>query len=255
MRRAAVAIGAVAVLALLFGMQVYRWHAPYRLADAWRELPLLGAALVLGGMAAYALPRLVPRLARARFASGAAAAVLAFAILQAVDPFVAERRWRYAPEGCDLAVAFPQRAEIVAGEIRLAGRPTQTVMRALLTDVGEATTFSAECAIIGRALADPEKAAVLDVAEALLKSAAARLRLKGERVARIGDDTVALSGTSDEGRTATNAVLLRRAEARAVLGRSSLLVLWAWKIGREGETAPFGDAFFAGVRPARPSPR
>ncbi|MFO0988970.1 MAG: hypothetical protein U1F37_16685 [Alphaproteobacteria bacterium] len=73
-----------------------------------------------------------------------------------------------------------------------------------------------------------------------------------QRVARVGGDTVAMAGYTDEGRTATNeAALVRRgAEARAVLGTSSLLVLWAWKIQREGETAPFGDAFFASVRPA-----
>jgi hypothetical protein len=85
---------------------------------------------------------------------------------------------------------------------------------------------------------------------AQLKAAAARLGLKIERVTRAGD-TIALAGFSDEGRTASNEVLLRRGEARAVLGASSLLVLWAWKLGRAGDASPFTERFFGSVRAAR----
>ncbi|HEY7611241.1 MAG TPA: hypothetical protein VIF14_18590, partial [Alphaproteobacteria bacterium] len=249
-RRAAVVIGALAALALLFGLHVYHWHAPYRLEGIVGELPLLASALVAGGIAGLALPRFWPRLARARTATGALAALVAFVALQAADPFVARRDWRYAPEDCDFAVAFPRRPEIVAGEARLAGMRMKTVTRALLTDVGAATTLSAECLDFERAIADADKDAVLAAIEAQLKAAAARLRLKLERVAREGD-TVVLAGFSDEGRNAANEPLLRHAEARAMLGQKSLLVLWAWKIGRAGESMPFGGEFFAGVRRAR----
>lgn len=242
----------MAALALFFGLHVYRWHAPYRLDGVWAELPLLAIALVAGVGAGFALPRLWSRLARARLASAAVGALIAFLVLQAVDPFVAERNWRYAPAGCDFAVAFPRRADFVAGEARLTGVPAKPVMRAVLTDVGDATTFSAECVGFERPLGNADKMAVLDAAAVQLEAAAARLRIKVERAARADGNTILLSGFSDEGRTAANAVLLRRVEARAVLGDSSLLVLWAWKIGRAGESAPFGDAFFASVRPVRP---
>jgi hypothetical protein len=221
-----------------------------------RDLPLLGVAAGAGVAAGLLQVRVRSLREFGAWASGTVAGLAALFVVEAVDPFVPARDWRYAPAGCDLSVAFARRAEIVAGDVRLAaGTPARRVTRALLTDVGEATTYSAECVVIGRALGDAEKPAVLDAAEALLKSAAGRLRLKVERVARAGGETVVLVGSSDEGRTAANDVLMRRAEARAVLGDSSLLVLWAWRVGREGDTAPFGEAFFASVRPARSAPR
>jgi len=246
--RARIAIGAGVALAVLFALHVYRWHWPSRVAGLTDELPLLATALLAGVAAGTALPRLLPRFAAARMAVGALAAVVAFLVLEAADPFTTQRSWRYAPAACDFAVAFPRRPDIVAGEARLAGMQTKTVTRAVLTDVGAASTLSAECLDFERAIAGADKAAVLDAAEAQLKAAAARLGLKHERITRTDGDTITLSGRSDEGRTADNAPLLRRAEARAVLGKTSLLVLWAWKIGREGETEPFADAFFASVR-------
>lgn len=216
-------------------LHCYRWHWPYRPAGVFDEWPLLAGALVLGAAGALVVPRLWRRLAGAAAAIGAVAAVLGFLVLQAADPFVAQRTWRYAPPGCDFAVNFPRPAEIVSGEARLAGAPAQTVTRAMSADVGAATSLSAECLAFGRTLAEAERAATLDAAEAQLKAAAARLKLKVERVAREGPAAIVLSGTSDEGRTATNEILLRRAEARVVLGRSSLLIVWGWRIEREGE--------------------
>lgn len=244
--------GALAALAILFAIQVYRWHAPYRVAGAVGELPLLAVALAAGVGAGLALPRVWPRLAGAGAGPGALAALFAFMIAQAADPFVARRSWRYAPAGCDFAVEFPRRPEIVAGEARLAGMRMKTVTRAVLTDVGEALTLSAECLDFERPLAGRDVPAVLDAAEAQLAAAAARLRLELERVTRGEGNAVHLSGFSDEGRTAANEKLIRRAEARAVLGRSSLLVLWAWRVGREGVSVSAAAApFFASVRAAR----
>jgi hypothetical protein len=244
-----VAVGALAALTLLFGLHVYRWHVPYRLEGIAGELPLLACALVAGAVVGFALSQRWPRLARARASTAALAALLAFLVLEMVDPFVDHRDWRYAPEGCDFSVAFPRRPEIVAGEARLAGMRMKTVTRALLTDVGAASTLSAECLDFERPIADADKPAALAATEAQLRAAARRLRLKIERVAHEGD-TVVLTGISYEGRNAANEPLLRFAEARATLGRASLLVLWAWKIGRKG-TLRFGDEFFAAVRPAQ----
>jgi len=236
-------------LLLLFALHVYRWHWPHDIAGAAREWPLLAAALGVGAVAGWALPRVLPRVAGAGAAPGALAAAVTFVALQTADPFVARRAWIYAPEPCDFAVAFARRPDIVAGEARL-GAEARPVRRAVLTDVGEAASWSAECVGFARPLADGEKAPMLDAAEAQLKAAAARLGLKIERVARAGN-TIALAGFSDEGRTAANEVLVRRAEARAVLGSSSLLVLWAWKLGRAGDATPFAEGFLSSVRAAR----
>jgi hypothetical protein len=249
--RRAIGFTAAVATALFFVVHVAYWHWPYRVGGAARELPLLGVALGAGAAAALLLARGVPLFrSLGSWPSAAVIALLAFLIVRGADPFAGERSWRYAPEGCDFAAAFPRRPEIIAGEARLAGMRMKTVTRAVLTDVGAATTLSAECLDFERAIAEADKPAVLAATEEQLKAAAARLRLRIERVARAGD-TILLAGFSDEGRNAANEPLLRRAEARAMLGRSSLLVLWAWKIGREGESAPFGGEFFAAARPAR----
>lgn len=249
-RRAVVAAAALAAFALLFGLHIHQWYGPYRLGASWREWPLPAGALAAGALAWLALPRLAQRFARARFASASVAALLAYLALQAADPFAGRRFWLYAPARCDLAVEFPRRANAVAGEVRAGDLAATPVSRVLLTDLGTASALGAECVAFESALPEGARAAALDAAEALLKAQAARLRLNVQRVARVGGDMVALAGYTDEGRTATNEALVRRGEARAVLGASSLLVLWAWKIQREGETARFGEAFFASVRPA-----
>ena len=245
-----VAAAALIVFALLFGLHLHQWYGPYRLGEIWREWPLLAGALAAGAFAALVLPRLGLRLARARLATASVTVLAAFLAMLAADPFAGRRFWIYAPASCDLTVEFPRRASAVPGEVRAGDRSSKPVNRVLLTDLGTATALGAECVAFESALPAGARAAALDEAEALLKAQAARLRLTVQRVARIGGDAVALSGYADEGRTANNEALLRRGEARAVLGTSSLLVLWAWKIQREGETAPFGEAFFASVRPA-----
>jgi hypothetical protein len=133
-------------------------------AAAAGEWPLLAAALGVGALAGWALPRALPRVAGAGAALGALAAAAAFLVLQVADPFVARRAWTYAPERCDFAVAFARRPDIVAGEARL-GAEARPVRRAVLTDVGEAASWSAECVAFARPLADGEKAAMLDAAE------------------------------------------------------------------------------------------
>jgi hypothetical protein len=235
LRRSAVAFSAFAALALLFGLHVYRWHVPYRLGGIWGELLLLGSAVALGVAASIVLARIRPRLARARIASTAVAALTAFVALLAADPFVTRRDWRYAPAGCGFAVYFPRPPEIVAGEARLGEGQSRSVLRALLTNVGEASSLSAECLAFERPLAERERDAVLAAAEAQLKASAARLKLEVEHVARENRDAVVLSGSSDEGRTATNETLLRRARAEVRLGPASLLIVWGWRIEREGD--------------------
>jgi len=61
-----------------------------------------------------------------------------------------------------------------------------------------------------------------------------------------------LSGNSDEGRTATNETLLRRAKANAVLGRRSLLIVWGWRIEREGDARRLSPLTGLGIEAARP---
>lgn len=246
--RRAVAAGALATLALLFAFHAYHWHFPHRPGGALGEWPLLAGAAAVGALAAFALAALRPRFAGARLAAGALAAIAAFAILQLADPFAGRRTWRYAPAQCDFAVAFPHRPLIVAGETPAGDGAARTVTRALDIDVGDAAALSAECVAFDRALSEAARRAALDAAEARLKAAAARLKLRDARLARAGADTVVLSGVNDDGRTGSNETIVRRAEARAILGPSSLLVLWAWTTARAGSpSAADPDAFFASV--------
>lgn len=251
--RRPIALGALATLGLLFALHLDHWHFPHRPLGALGEWPLLATAVVGGALAAFALGELRPRLAGARLAVGALAAVAAFAILQMADPFAGRRTWLYAPARCDFTVEFPHRPLIIAGDMRSGAAQTATVTRALDVDVGDAAAFSAECVAFDRALPDAAKRAALDAAEAQLKAAAARVKLRIERIARPDRDTVALSGLSDEARTETNEVIVKRGEARVILGRSSLLVLWAWTTARAGAAVMVDPAaFFASVRPAPP---
>ena len=238
-------------------MHVAHWHWPYRVAGALGELPLLGVALGAGAVAALLLARVVPLFrGLGAWPSAALVALFAFLIVQGADPFAGERSWRYAPEGCDFAVEFPRRPGIAAGEALNDGRQRVEVERALLTDIGRATSYSAECVAFGRAIDAANHQRLLADAQTRLNNAAAHLRVKVERVAREGEQAVTLSGLSDEGRDANNVALLRRAEARAVLGRSSLLVVWTWTVLREGEQPPPSVARFHGsVRPAGQVPR
>jgi len=232
---------------VFFAIHVAHWHWPYRIEGALDELPLLGVALGAGAAAALLLARVVPLFRSLGAASsGAAVALFAFLAVQGADLFAAERNWRYAPAWCDFAVEFPRRAGIVTGEALNDARMPSAVERALFTDIGRATSYSAECLDLGRAIEGAERTRLLDMAEARLKAAAARLRAKVERVSRDGDSAVVLSGLSDEGRNANNVVLLRRTEGRAVLGRSSLMVVWTWSVLREGEALPPSIARFHG---------
>lgn len=239
-------IGAAAALAALFALHAAHWHLPHRIGGIADELPLLGAALGAGALAGLLLPR--TGFAFAGFGAwpaGAVAALLAFIALRAADPFVAQRGWLYAPAGCDHAVEFPRRARIVAGEVQVGQHRHGAVERAVHVAVGEATTLSAECIELGAEVRGADRARLLEIAEALLRRSAERLRLKVDRVAR-GDDRVVLAGRSDEGRNAANEPLVKRGEARVVLGRASLLVLWAWTVGGEGAQFPPDVArFFA----------
>lgn len=249
--RRVIAAGAALTLVFMFAAHAWHWHFPYRPAGAAGEWPLLAAALALGVLASLVLSAAWPALAPARMAAGALSAIAAFALLQIADPFAGRRTWRYAPPHCDFAVEFPHRPTIMAGDLRV-GAQTRPVTRAIDIDVGEATALSAECLAFERDLPDAGRRAALDGAEAHLKALAARLKLRIDRVARAGD-TVVVSGLSDDGRTENNEVMLKRGEARATLGPSSLLVLWAWTTWRAGTPAAAEPAaFFASLRPARP---
>lgn len=236
---------------MFFVVHVVHWHLPYRIEGAIDELPLLGVALGAGLAAGFLLPRLAGIFVRfGAWPIAAFVALIVFLQVQAADPFVRQRSWLYAPERCDHAVEFPRRASILAGDAVDDQNRRREVERARHVDVGQATTFTAECLDLGGEISADNRARLIEAAEAQLKRAAALLRLKVERTAR-NDGTVTLAGFSDEGRNAANEPLLRRAEARAVLGRSSLLVLWAWSVGGEGAQFPPSVAlFFSSVRPA-----
>lgn len=177
-------MAAAATLAL-FLVHVAHWHWPYRLSGAAGELPLLGAAIGAGAIAGLSLARAVPFFrGLGAFASGALAALIAFLVVQGADPFAGARSWRYAPAGCDFAVEFPRAATIVSGEALNEARQARPVERALLTDLGSATSFSAECLPLGRAIAPADRARLLAEAEARLKRDAERLRIKIERIER-----------------------------------------------------------------------
>ena len=250
--RRGVTSGALLLLAFLFALHAHHWHFPYRPLGAAGEWPLLAGAAGAGAIVSLALTALWPRLAGARLALGALAAVGAFVILQLADPFAGRRTWRYAPAACDFAVEFPRRPLIVAGEMPAGAGETRTVTRALDVDVGDAAALSAECLGFGRALPEAARRAALDAAVARLKAAAARLKLRIERLAPAGADTVVLSGISDDARTENNETIVKRGQARAILGPTSLLVLWAWTTSREGSPSTADTAaFFASARPAR----
>lgn len=235
---------------MFFVVHVVHWHLPYRIAGVVDELPLLGVALGAGLMAGSILPRVAGVFARfGAWPTAAFVALIVFLQVQAADPFVRQRSWLYAPERCDHVVEFPRRPSILSGEA-VNDQKRSEVERARHIDLGQATTFSAECLDFGGEIGAGDRARLIEAAEAQLKRAAALLRLKVERTTR-GDGTVTLAGFSDEGRNAYNLPLVRRAEARAVLGRSSLLVLWAWSVGGEGAQFPPNVAvFFDSVRPA-----
>ena len=253
--RRAIAIGAAAALVVFFAVHVAHWHWPYRIGGAAGELPLIGTALAVGLAAGLVLPRVAPLFRALGFAATASlVALVAFFLIQGADPFAGARSWRYAPERCDFAVEFPRPPRIVAGEAVNDMGQTSAVERALLVEIGQGMSLSAECLDLGRAIEPGDRARLLDGAAKRLEAAAARLRIKAERVARDGDGGVTLTGVSDEGRDANNVALLRRAEARALLGRSSLLVLWTWAVLREGEAPPPAAGRFlttAGPRTAR----
>ena len=246
--RRAITVGALAVLALLFALHAHHWHFPHRPLAAVGEWPLLAGAIVAGAALAFALTARWPHLASARLAVGALAAIAGFVVLRSADPFAGRRSWLYAPASCDFTVEFPRRPLIIGGELRLGGGQTATVTRALDVDVGDAAAFSAECVTLDRAPSDAAKRAVLEAVEAQLKAAAARVKLRIERVARTDDATIALSGLNDDGRTETNDVIVKRGEARAILGPSSILVLWARTTAREHvPSAADPPSFFASV--------
>jgi len=251
--RRAVTIGATVALGLLFMLHLFRWHFPYRLSGATGEWPLLAAASAMGVAARFGLPVLSARFGgSASLPVAAIASVVAYLALQAADPFVARRDWRYAPPGCDFALSFPRRPDIITGESGAAAAGSLRIERAVHVEVGTGLALSAECAPLERPLSVAEIPGYGDRAEALLRQSADRLRLKIGSVARLGADTVALSGVADEGRTADNEPLLRKGEARAVVGARSLLVAWAWRISRDPAVGTGAEAasFFASIRPA-----
>lgn len=251
--RRAVTIGVLALLALFFAIHVHHWHAPYRLGGAAGEWPLLAAALTVGLVVRVALQfRGAGRDTDAAWPQAAIASLVAFLAVQAADPFAGGRDWRYAPEGCDFAVSFTRRPEIVTGQVRLGALPERRIARAVHIDLGRAVTLSAECLPFAAKLSESDAPAMLDAAETLLRQSGARLRLKIETVTRPGARTVVLTGYSDEGRNAANEMLIRRAEGRAIVGASSLLVVWAWAVGRDGQPPTDVGAFFAAIRPAAP---
>lgn len=246
--RRGIAVGALAILALLFALHAHHWHFPHRPLGAFGEWPLLAGAIAAGAALAFALTARWPRFASARFAVGALAAVVAFVALRSADPFAGRRSWLYAPASCDFTVEFPRRPLIIGGELRLGGGQTATVTRALDVDVGDAAAFSAECVTLDRALSDAAKRAVLEAVESQLEAAATRVKLRIERVARIDGAMIALSGLNDDGRTETNDVIVKRGEARAILGPSSILVLWAWTTARASVPSTADPrSFFASV--------
>ncbi len=240
---------------LFFVAHAAHWHWPYRAAGAIGELPLLGVAVGAGVVAALLMARVVPRFrSLGAWPSGAIVALPAFLAVQAADPFAGARSWRYAPDKCDLAVEFPRPPAIAAGEAVRDARQASAAERALLTDLARATSYSAECLALGRAIEPRDRARLLSDAEARLKRDAERLRVKIERLAREDESRVILHGVSDEGRNAANVPLIRRAQARVVLGRSSVLVLWTWTVLREGESMPVSvERFHISVRPAVPA--
>jgi hypothetical protein len=245
-----IAAGALVALIGFFAAHVHYWHFPYRIGGIVDELPLLAAALLAGAAVGLAAARLRPGWATARASIAGIAALAAFVVLQAVDPFAASRSWRYAPAGCDFTVEFPRRAEIVEGEIRVAGQARARVQRAVFTDVGRAQTLSAECVALAREIDPAARGALLDqVGEQLMKSAA-RLRLSAHLQPRSGNAPVTLNGRSDEGRNERNEPLLRVAEAQAMLGRSSLLVVWGWRIEREGDARRISPLNGLGIKAA-----
>ena len=212
-------------------------------------MPLAGVALGAGLMVGLILPRVTKFFARfGAWPTAAFVALIVFLLVQSADPFVRERSWLYAPLRCDHVVEFPRRASMLAGDAVDDQNRRREVERARHVEVGQATTFTAECLDFGAEIGADDRARLVEAAEAQLKRAAATLRLKVERTTR-SDGTVSLAGYSDEGRNAANEPLLRRAEARAVLGRSSLLVLWVWSVGGEGAQFPPSVArFFDSVR-------
>lgn len=249
--RRAVTIGAGAALALLFAVHAHHWHFPYRIAGAAGEWPLLAGSVAVAIVARVAFPGVFPRRSRdAAMPAAAIAGVIAFLMLQSADPFATKRDWRYAPAGCDFAVSFPQRPSIFGGELKLPNAATASVSRAVLIDIGKGIAWSAECVPFDRTLAETERAVIRDSAEAPLRRAATALRLKIGGVARPNATTLVLTGMSDEGRTADNAPLLRKAEARAIAGAQSLLVLWAWRITRDENAGVEAAPFLESVRPA-----
>lgn len=255
--RRAIGTVAVAAMAVFFLVHVAHWHWPHRLSGAVGELPLLGVAVGAGLIAALLLARVLPPFRRlGAFASGALVALVAFLLVQVADPFAGTRAWRYAPSGCDFAVEFPRAPTIVSGEGLSDARQPSPAVRALLTDLGSLTSYSAECLALGRAIARPDRARLLADAEARLKRDAERLRIKIERLERDDERGLELHGLSDEGRNAANEPLLRRARARVVLGGSSVMVVWSWTVLLENEPVPAAVArFHASVRPVAPAAR
>lgn len=247
-----VAFAALAVLALLFALHVYRWHLPHRSLGALGEWPLIAAASAVGAVGYYAWRGRASRRDSA-LPVAALAALAAFLALQAADPFVAHRDWLYAPADCDFTVSFPRRAEVARSHTTADGAAVgRPVERAVLVNIGSGTALNAECAIFDGAGGDlaARLPALRANSDALLRAAAQRLRVKVAEIAQPAANVVVLRGVADEGRTADNEPLLRKAEARAVIGDRSILVLWAWRITRDPAAEIGVDAmnFFGAVR-------
>ncbi len=62
------------------------------------------------------------------------------------------------------------------------------------------------------------------------RASAAQAQLAIESVERPDGARIVLRGSSDAGRDARNAPILRLAEARVHIGARSMLVLWAWAL-------------------------
>lgn len=229
----AVTAASFALLAVLFGFHIAAWHFPHRAWGAFAEWPLLAGALVAGAVGGFAWHRWARR--DTALPVAAIASVAAFVVLRPMDPFAGERDWAYAPPDCEFAVSFARRPQIVRGQAGDgAAAELRALERALLVELGTGSAMSAECvAIEVPAAAAAAGPALRARTEALLRASAERLRVKIRDVAQREDNVVVLRGETDEGRTADNEPLMRKAAAYAMIGNRSLMVMWGWRITRD----------------------
>lgn len=253
--RRVVAAAAFGLLIVLFGFHVAAWHFPYRPRGALGEWPLLAVPLAAGTIAGFAWPRIGRR--NTALPVAALVSVAAFAVLRPADPFVGTRDWVYAPAACEFAVSFPRRPQIIRGQTGDSGAlDRRAVERAVLVELGTGSAMSAECVAIEAGAAETTPAPALRArTEALLRAAAESLRVKIRDTAQLDGNVVVLRGETDEGRTADNEPIMRKAAAYAKIGTRSIMVMWGWRITRDPSAGMdfMVTNFFGSVRPASPS--